>query len=252
MPLQHASARTASSPHPRPLHARAVADTSPRYSRDRAGATRRWKLNNTPRVRTRSDRRTFFLRLKETVAAPGVGAPDDRSTTRRAVSQLQAAHVAGPLPRFLLCLTLLPEAFDLGVVRFQVGFDLRGEPLQLVLRAGTAREVPAVGLGVAEDAAAAVQRLPGARAPFFVTGVRSDEGIRSLLIGPRLGSTSALLMATLGVSRQPSTFLKASGRFICFLPWFGSVRAIIFRVYKLGLKPSPDQQSVLNPAHLRI
>ena len=32
--------------HPRPLHARAVADTSPRYSRDRAGATRRWKLNN--------------------------------------------------------------------------------------------------------------------------------------------------------------------------------------------------------------
>ena len=27
-------------------HARAVADTSPRYSRDRAGATRRWKLNN--------------------------------------------------------------------------------------------------------------------------------------------------------------------------------------------------------------
>ena len=32
-----------------PLHARAVADTSPRYSRDRAGATRRWKLNNTDR-----------------------------------------------------------------------------------------------------------------------------------------------------------------------------------------------------------
>ena len=50
VPLQHASARTASSPHPRPLHARAVADTSPRYSRDRAGATRRWKLNNTDRL----------------------------------------------------------------------------------------------------------------------------------------------------------------------------------------------------------
>ena len=48
MPLQHASARTASSPHPRPLHARAVADTSPRYSRDRAGATRRWKLSIVP------------------------------------------------------------------------------------------------------------------------------------------------------------------------------------------------------------
>ena len=37
-------------PHPPApaLHARAVADTSPRYSRDRAGATRRWKLNNIP------------------------------------------------------------------------------------------------------------------------------------------------------------------------------------------------------------
>ena len=33
-------------PHPQPVQARAVADTSPRYSRDRAGATRRWKLNN--------------------------------------------------------------------------------------------------------------------------------------------------------------------------------------------------------------
>ena len=46
MPLQHASAQTASSPHPQPVQARGVADTSPRYSRDRAGATRRWKLNN--------------------------------------------------------------------------------------------------------------------------------------------------------------------------------------------------------------
>ena len=35
--------------HPQPVQARGVADTSPRYSRDRAGATRRWKLNNTPR-----------------------------------------------------------------------------------------------------------------------------------------------------------------------------------------------------------
>ena len=46
MPLQHASARTASSPHPQPVQAPAVADTSPRYSRDRAGAPRRWRLNN--------------------------------------------------------------------------------------------------------------------------------------------------------------------------------------------------------------
>ena len=42
----HLHAVMNASPHPPPVHARGVADTSPRYSRDRAGATRRWKLNN--------------------------------------------------------------------------------------------------------------------------------------------------------------------------------------------------------------
>ena len=90
----------------------------------------------------------------------------DRRAGLRGGSQLEA-HVDVALLR-LAGFELLPAAFDLGVVRCQGGFDPRGKAPDLVLRARTARKMPAVGLGVVEDTAAAVEGAKGAVAPFAV------------------------------------------------------------------------------------
>ena len=62
---QHASAQTASSLRPQPVHARGAADTSPRFSRDRAGAPHRWRPNNILYVRVRKLRASAFANSVE-------------------------------------------------------------------------------------------------------------------------------------------------------------------------------------------
>ena len=130
------TARTASSPHPRPLHARAVADTSPRYSRDRAGATRRWKLNNSPPAAglpsRRRGRSAGLLRVVD--AVPALDADDGLAAANRNVRG--TVRAAGDGHHRLV-----------GWRRRRVG-DLRGHRAGVVLESdahGAARNLDAAG-----------------------------------------------------------------------------------------------------------
>ena len=111
-------------------------------------------------------------RLRETATVPGVRAKDDRRASRHGESQLKA-HVDVALLH-LAGFELLLTSFDLGLVRCQGGVDPRGKAPDLVLRARTAVEVPAVGLGVVEETAATDQ-CAAPRAPFVVAARQGEK-----------------------------------------------------------------------------